>query len=251
MLFFAALFFCTACLYAAAGLGGGSTYIAILLLADIHYALIPIVALACNIVVVAGSSLNFMFKKLINLRLLIPHLTGSVPAAFIGGMLPVDKYVFEIIVCLALTLAGLQLLWSAKGYKENVSAYHLPSLPLAIGIGAGLGFVSGLIGIGGGIFLAPVLYLIRAARPVEIASTASVFILINSVAGLAGQFQKIDLAMMPPEFCLLPLAVLIGGQIGHHVSLHFLSASKMARLTSLLILFVAARIGYQLLSGGA
>ena len=248
MIFLALLFFITACLYAAAGFGGGSTYIAILLLADMDYRLIPIVALICNIIVVTGNSLNFTRKRLINLKLLVPHLIGSVPAAFIGGMLPVEKDIFEIIVCISLALAGAQLLWSASGYKNSKSDYHLPSLPLAIGIGAVLGFVSGLIGIGGGIFLAPVLYLIRAARPVEIASTASLFILINSIAGLAGQFQKIDMSIVFSDFWLLPLAVLIGGQIGHHSSLQFLSASKMAKLTALLILFVAARLAYQILS---
>ena len=106
-----------------------------------------------------------------------------------------------------------------------------------------MGFVSGVVGIGGGIFLSPILFLLRAAKPKHIVTAASVFILINSVSGVVGQLTKSNTLNAIPEYAYLILAVLIGGQLGNFLNLKILSAKILALITSLLVLFVAVRMG--------
>lgn len=241
------LFFIVAVLYSSVGFGGGSSYIALLIISGVAYEFIPAAALTCNIIVVSGNSFNYARHKQLNFDLLIPHLIGSVPAAYLGGLIHVEKVVFECLIFISLGVAGFQILYSSKKYTEESSQYKKPAKWLAISVGAVLGFLSGLIGIGGGIFLAPVLYLLKAGPPKQIASTASLFILINSIAGLSAQLQKNIPASFPEELLILPLMVFVGGQTGNLLSFKFLSAPRMAVITSLLVLFVSFRMGLKLI----
>ena len=136
----------------------------------------------CNIFVVSGNSFNYIKAGNLNLKLLIPYLIGSVPLAFIGGSLEIDKAVFEIFLFTVLALAGTLLLINFKSYDDKESRYRNIPVLISIFIGGILGFVSGIVGIGGGIFLSPILFLIKAAKPKYIVTTASLFILINSIS---------------------------------------------------------------------
>ena len=211
----AILFFVTAVLYSSVGFGGGSTYLALLLIWGIPYFIFPVVALSCNVIVVSGNCFNYIRAGNLNLKLLIPYLIGSIPLAYIGGSLPIEKQLFKILLFLALLFAGILLLFNFKSYDDKEESYRKVPIPFSILIGAVLGFISGVVGIGGGIFLSPILFLIRAGRPRHIITTASLFILINSISGIVGQLTKNAVLIEIPNYWYLLVAVLIGGQVGN------------------------------------
>jgi len=119
-------------------------------------------------------------------------------------------------------------------------------LYISVSIGSVLGFISGVVGIGGGIFLSPILFLLQAGKPRDIATTASIFILINSVSGLIAQLQKDHLRIEIVDYWFLILSVVIGGQIGNYLNLKILPSKGLAVLTAILVLFVALRMGYKI-----
>ena len=240
------LFFVTAILYSSVGFGGGSTYLALLLIWGIPYQIFPIIALSCNIIVVSGNSFNYIRAGNLNLKLLLPYLIGSIPLAFIGGSLPVEKEFFEILLLIVLSVAGLLLLFKFKSYDDKEENYRKIPIIISIFIGGILGFVSGVVGIGGGIFLSPILFLIRAAKPNHIITTASLFILINSLSGIIGQLTKSSVLSEIQNYWFLLLAVLIGGQIGNFLNLKIFPTRILALVTASLVLFVAIRMAYRL-----
>ena len=119
MIILSILFFITAILYSSVGFGGGSTYLALLLIWDIPYYIFPVIALLCNIIVVTGNSINYVRAGNHNFKLLIPFLIGSIPLAFLGGTLKINKEAFEILLFLVLSVAGLLLLINNKCYKDT------------------------------------------------------------------------------------------------------------------------------------
>ena len=240
------LFFVTAILYSSVGFGGGSTYLALLLIWGIPYQIFPIIALSCNIIVVSGNSFNYIRAGNLNLKLLLPYLIGSIPLAFIGGSLPIEKKFFEILLLIVLSVAGLLLLFKFKSYDDKEENYRKIPITISIFIGGILGFVSGVVGIGGGIFLSPILFLIRAAKPNHIITTASLFILINSLSGIIGQLTKSSVLSEIQNYWFLLLAVLIGGQIGNFLNLKIFPTRILALVTAGLVLFVAIRMAYKL-----
>ena len=246
MLLLAILFLSTAILYSSVGFGGGSTYLALLLVWDVPYFIFPVIALSCNIIVVSGNCLNYIRAGNLNLKLLIPYLVGSIPLAFIGGSLLIEKSLFEILLFLILLTAGILLLLNFKSYDDKEENYRkIPTL-VSILIGGLLGFISGVVGIGGGIFLSPILFLIRAGKPKHIVTTASLFILINSIFGIIGQLTKNGVINEIQNYWYLLVAVLIGGQLGNFLNLKIFPTRILALVTSLLVLFVAIRMGIRL-----
>ena len=248
MIILSILFFVTALIYSSVGFGGGSTYLAILLIWGVPYTIFPVIALVCNIIVVSGNSINFIRSKNINLNLLFPYLIGSIPFAFIGGSITIEKSLFEILLFCVLLVAGIFLLIESKSFnKEQIKINKIPRL-ISISIGSIIGFMSGIVGIGGGIFLSPFLFLMKAGYPRHITSSASLFILINSIFGIAGQLTKDQVLDQVITYWPLFLSVLIGGQIGSVLNIKFLSNKILALLTSFLVIFVAIRIGFKLIA---
>ena len=223
MIILSILFFVTALIYSSVGFGGGSTYLAILLIWGVPYTIFPVIALVCNIIVVSGNSINFIRYKNININLLFPYLIGSIPFAFIGGSITIEKSLFEILLFCVLLVAGIFLLIESKSFnKEQIKINKIPRL-ISISFGSIIGFMSGIVGIGGGIFLSPLLFLMKAGYPKHITSSASLFILINSIFGIAGQLTKDQVLDQVTNYWPLFLAVLIGGQIGSLLNIKFLS----------------------------
>lgn len=246
----ALLFLLTAALYASVGFGGGSTYIALLALADLDYRTLPVIALLCNIIVVMGGVLRFQARGLIDWRRIWPILALSVPAAWVGGRLAIDQDSFLILLGFSLAVAGLLLL--AEPFFRNRHAASHPAQSQATWfaptVGGAIGFLSGMVGIGGGIFLAPLLFLTNWADSRRIAATASVFILVNSVSGLIGQLMKSQWAggsAAITSYWPLFIAVFIGGQMGSFLASRALPEKWIQRLTALLVLYVAIRILWQ------
>jgi len=246
MVLLATLFLVTATLYSSVGFGGGSTYLALLLIWGIPYFIFPVIALSCNIVVVSGNCYNYIRAGNLNLKLLIPYLIGSIPLAFLGGSLTIDKKLFEILLFIVLVFAGFLLLINFKSYDDKDTSYKKIPISISILIGGIVGFVSGIVGIGGGIFLSPILFLIKADKPKYIVTTASLFILINSISAILGHLTKTGVLMEILNYWYLLAAVLIGGQVGNFLNLKIFPTRILALVTAFLVLFVAIRIGIRL-----
>ena len=240
------LFFLTAILYSSVGFGGGSTYLALLLIWGVPYQVFPIIALCCNIIVVSGNCFNYIKAGNINIKLLSPFLISSVPFAFIGGSLQLDKSFFEILLFIILTLAGLSLLLKFRSFDESQEVNNNIPKVTSFLIGGSIGFVSGVIGIGGGIFLSPILLLIKAGKTRHVATTASLFILINSISGLVGQLTKGFILNEIYYYWPLFLLVLIGGQLGNFLNIKILPTRVMILFTAGLVIFVSVRMGLRL-----
>ena len=242
MILLSILFLVTAIFYSSVGFGGGSTYLALLLIWDVPFFIFPVIALSCNIIVVSGNCFNYIKARNFNSRILLPYLIGSIPLAYIGGYLSIDKQLFEILLFLVLLAAGTLLLFNFKSYDDVDEKYKKNSILISILIGGFLGFISGLVGIGGGIFLSPILFLLRAAKPKHIVTTASLFILINSISGIIGQLSKNYVLEEIIKYWYLLFFVFIGGQIGNFLNLKIFPTRALALVTALLVLFVAFRI---------
>ena len=244
MYFTAFAFIAVAFLYASVGFGGGSTYTAILIESGLYWELVPPVSLVCNLVVVSGGVYHFAKAGHLNLRFAAPLVATSVPAAFFGGYLRLVESSFLQILGVALLISGLLMLLDRQWREGSVS---VPRAGSAIGLGLGLvlGGLAGITGIGGGIYLAPVLHLFRLAEAKTVAATCSLFILVNSLAGLAGQLAKLGESageLLNVEYLVLPLAVLIGGQVGSRAGANWFEASHIRCLTGLVIIVVAVRL---------
>lgn len=237
-------FFLTAALYASVGFGGGSTYTALLSLAGTDFRFLPAISLVCNVIVVTGGVIRFARAGEMPWKRVLPLVAVSAPLAWLGGLAPITEEMFRILLGLSLLVAGLLLLFQREA--AGAGATRGKSTPFDIAAGAGSGLLAGLVGIGGGIFLAPVLHLTRWGTPRAIAATASLFILINSIAGLAGQTMKLASGGqgLTPLLAYWPLmlAVLIGGQIGSYAAIRILSQTLVRRATGILILYVAGQL---------
>ena len=153
---------------------------------------------------------------------------------------------FQILLFFCLTISSVLLLIQTRQYKlANQIIKKIPFF-IAVLIGAIIGLVSGIVGIGGGIILSPILFNLKAAQPNKIVMAASLFILINSIAGFLGQIQKFNNISYLQPYLYLPLAVLLGGQLGNFLNIKILKSHILAILTSVLVLFVAIRLGLKI-----
>ena len=236
----ALLFAVIAFTYASVGFGGGSSYLALLALAALPFQEIRLTALICNIIVVTGGALIFFQNKQLNPRKILPLVVFSVPAAFLGAKMRMSEETFFGLLGVSLLAAAI-LLWfqPQREAEDSVSAPQ----PVRDGLlGGGIGLLSGMVGIGGGIFLSPLLHFFRWDTARKIAAAASIFILANSVSGIAGQ-----LAHLPPDLnwnrmALLGTAVFAGGQAGSRISVSYFNALLIRRLTAVLVLVAGVEV---------
>ncbi len=241
------LFFLVAVLYSSVGFGGGSSYLAILALTGLSYMQFRAIALLCNIVVVSGGTYIFAKNGHYNWSKVLPLTLLSVPLAFLGGYIEVSRTTFFIVLGIVLVAAAI-LMWLSKYMVSQVKPGATVRSKLVDGAtGGAIGFLSGMVGIGGGIFLAPILHLTNWDTPKRIAAAASFFILVNSVAGLLGQIQNPNFYFEPNIAFLLMVVVFFGGQIGSRLSAVKISPFVLKRTTALLIAFVGLRILFKYL----
>jgi uncharacterized membrane protein YfcA len=235
-------FFITALLYASVGFGGGSTYSALLALAGFDFRLLPILSLACNVVVVSGATIRFARAGTIPWRRALALSLAAAPLAVLGGLTPIKEEHFLMLLGGSLVLAGLALLLPRAPEAEGIPSRLGRFMPL---VAAPLGYLAGLVGIGGGIFLAPLLHLSRWSGARQIAATTSLFILINSLAGLAGQLAKAGTGRFAEALSGgLPLlvAVVLGGQLGSLMALRWLPERMIRWLTAALTIWAGSRL---------
>jgi uncharacterized membrane protein YfcA len=198
--------------------------------------------LSCQVIL-----LTILNQVILILKLLTPYLFGSIPFAFIGASISIEKELFEILLFFVLFIAGIFLLIESKSFNEDqIKLKQIPKI-LSIFVGSIIGFISGIVGIGGGIFLSPFLFLMKAGYPKHIVTSASLFILINSIFGVIGQLTKDTVFNEVLSYWPLFLSVFIGGQIGNFLNIKFLSNKTLTLITSLLVIFVAIRMGFKIL----
>lgn len=235
-------FFVTALLYASVGFGGGSTYAALLALSGLDYRLLPVLALACNIVVVAGNTVRFGRAGILPWRGAAVLTALAAPAALLGGLTPITREAFLLMLGVSLMLTGLFMLLPINRSSDPKPTRAARLMPFAA---APLGYLAGLVGIGGGIFLAPLLHLTRWRDARAIAATASLFILVNSIFGLVGQVLKNGtgtLSVAVENGLPLLIAVAVGGQIGSLMAVRFLPQAIIRWLTAALVMWVGGRL---------
>lgn len=207
------LLFSVAFLYASVGHGGASGYLAVMTVLSIEASIMKSSSLLMNVAVSVISFIGFYKAGHFKLKLLIPFIITSVPMAYIGGKMTLPEPIYKKIlaVCLLISVIRFVYQFNSKGEKENKPQNNF----LAALIGAAIGFVSGMIGIGGGIFLSPILLLFRWANLKETAAISSAFIFLNSIASLAGLIQKGNISL-PSQFQLGLIVAILGGILGSY-----------------------------------
>ncbi|MBI3252451.1 MAG: sulfite exporter TauE/SafE family protein [Candidatus Omnitrophica bacterium] len=231
-------FFFVAMIYSMVGFAGGSSYLALLVLAGLPYKQVPPVALLCNLIVSASAFWHFYKGGHFDLKKALPFIVFSIPLAFLGGKMAISKELFHLFLGFSLFVAGARMLLPDKNFMETRPVSSKKMWLVGMPLGAALGFLSGLVGIGGGIFLSPFLLLMRWMDAKQTAAAASFFILVNSLSGLLGQMHKGAAAPGEP-FLFLGLAVLLGGQFGARIGAYRLPRPGVQRITGLLILYVS------------
>ena len=213
-LLLATFFFVAALLYASVGHAGASAYLAIMALSGVAPDVARPTALALNIVVATWVTFRFWRGGYISGRVLLPFLIGSIPLAFLGGSLPVAPALYKKLVGIVLLFAAAGMALTARRAAAADTGRARPQVPTvpAVGIGAGIGLLSGLTGTGGGIFLSPVLLFAGWAETRAASGLAAPFILGNSIAGLAGNVSR--LASLPSTLPIWIVAVVLGAVLG-------------------------------------
>lgn len=237
-------FFLIALIYASVGFGGGSSYLAVMAVMAVPFEVMRPAALLCNIVVVTGGTLIFYRQGLLNFRRIWPFLLFSVPMSFLGGYYPIGEATFFRILGITLLVAAV-VLWFNDRYPSTQSPDKIQKPPiLAAILGGGIGFLSGLVGIGGGIFLSPVLHFLKWDNAPKISALACVFIMANSLSGLVGQLSRPT--SMDWNFTLpLLFVVLLGGLLGSRLGSVKFSMVHIQKITALLIFVAAINILYR------
>ncbi len=238
LLLLCVLFFAIALIYSSVGLGGGSSYIAVLLMVGLSVGDIRFITLVCNIIVVSFSFSNSPRAGPFKHQKLPPLVVLSIPFAFLVGLISPEEGIYKIIAAVALIAAAITI-FLMRGQKETDSTNYSPMVMPAVG--GGIGMLSGFIGMGGGVFLSPVLHFIRWDRTKYISAAISFFILTNSAAGLSGQLIS-NPNIEVDSIVMLGLSVLVGGQIGNRLNIHFMNPRKIKIITAIVIGFVGCRI---------
>ena len=233
------IFFLIALFYSSVGFGGGSSYLAILSLFLSDFYEIRTTALVLNICVVTIGIHFFIRNRVFDIKKCWPFLLSGIPMAFLGAQLQMTQRVFFLILGSALILSGAFLILKFVTYRLESKEFNMPK---KMSIGGGVGLLAGVSGIGGGIFLSPVLHLFSWANPQTIASLASVFILANSTSGLIGLTASGTFHLNPDLIFQLVIAVVLGGITGSWLSGKKFNLRFLGVLTAILVVYAGLRL---------
>ncbi len=234
------LFFSAAFLYSLVGFAGGSSYLLILALAGVSQALIPSTALVCNLAVSSVAFYHFSKAGHFNFKRTLPFIMLSIPMAFLGAKINLPRELFFILLGISLMAASLRIFITQKDLEIKGSIASMEMWGVGLPVGAGIGFFSGFLGIGGGIFLTPLLMLMRWMSAKEAAATVSFFIFVNSLSGLLARFQNGFTGH--PDILMLALAALAGGTIGSMIGSERLSVRYFQKALATLLLYVSVNL---------
>lgn len=238
----AAALFAVAVLYSAVGHAGASGYLAVLALIGLAPEAMKPTALVLNLVVATVGATQFTRAGHFAWRTFWPFALGSIPAAWLGGAMKLPVSSYKAIVGVVLVLSAIRLLWTARlpAEREAAADAHAPPVAAALPIGAGLGLLSGLTGVGGGIFLSPVLLLLGWAGAKRTAAVSVWFILVNSAAGLLGHLASLQ--RVPADVAAWAPTVLVGGLVGSTLGSRFLPGPAIRRLLAVVLVLAGAKL---------
>jgi hypothetical protein len=234
------LVFLVAILYSSVGFGGATSYLAMMSLFEVSPALASTIALCLNILVASIAFGNYSLSGHLKISLLWPFLITSVPAAFLGGVLRINLSVYQFLLHLVLFFVALRILFFPK---PDVRADHPPQPPklgVALIFGILLGLVSGIVGIGGGVFLSPLIILAGWGSAKQAAASSAAFIVLNSISGLAGRISSGTFMFDSLGWVLLPVGV-VGGLIGGYFGSRHLVGKNLQRFLASILLIVVLR----------
>jgi uncharacterized membrane protein YfcA len=230
--FLAALFFLVAFTYSSVGLGGGSSYTALMAVFGVSTLAIPLISLSLNLLVTSVGSFNFIRNRHARTKLILPFLISSIPMAYLGGSLNLPKEIFYWILLLSLVFVAARIyFWKTATIKMNIAQNGKTVISLAAG--SILGLVAGIVGIGGGIYLVPLIIILGLGNEKEAAACGAIFIWLNSCSGLISriQYNSIDLTNYIP----LIAAVLAGGTTGSFMGSFKFSPKAMEKILGAVI----------------
>jgi uncharacterized membrane protein YfcA len=237
-IFIAVAVFAAALLFAIAGHTGASAYLAIFGLLDMTPDEIKPTVLALNVVVGIVAVYKFTRAGHFSWRLIWPFILTSIPFSFLGGLITLPTPIYRLLVGVVLVYAALRMLFNVPDKKETQQDF--PPVWLSLLLGAGIGFTGGLIGIGGGILLSPILLLTKWAGPQLTAGTIAVFVLVNSISGLLGHWSTS--MHLPSQLPVWGVMALVGGWIGAEIGSRRLSATTIRRMLGLILLLAGTRM---------
>lgn len=230
--------------YSSVGLGGGTAYTALLAIFGLGHRMIPPISLSLNVTVTLLASLNYARKGYARPRLIMPFVATSMPMAYLGGTIDVGEKVFQaLLIGLLMVVAGRIYFWPRPVVKWEPGL--VPGLMAALLIGALLGLISGMVGIGGGILLVPVIILLGLASPREAAATGAVFIVLNSLSGLAAHLPRREVALSEILVFLIP--VIVGGFLGSYLGSTRFVPRTIQRILGLILLVAIVLLGWRFL----
>lgn len=238
LLIIAAAILLMAALYSSVGHAGASGYLAVMALAGLAPAVMKPTALMLNILVATLATVRFYRAGYFSWRVLLPFALSSVPFAFVGGALTLPGSVYQKVVGLALLFAAY-MLWRRAAAQAVAEARPVP-LPAAVALGAVIGLLSGITGVGGGIFLSPILLLAGWAETRQASGVAAAFILVNSLAGLAGHLASVR--AVPESIYLWGAAAVVGGLVGTELGRRRLATVTLRRVLSAVLVIAGLKM---------
>ena len=230
--------FVVAILYSSVGHGGASGYLAVMAFLAVAPEVTRPTALVLNLFVASIGTVQFYRAGYFSWNIFLPFAAASIPMAAIGGMIQLPTNVYKIVLGVVLCLAAVRLAVKLKN-DDEISE---PPLAACLLIGAVIGLLSGLVGVGGGIFLTPVLLLMRWAETRVAAGVSVLFILVNSAAGLVGQYSRGALDALPNEVWLWIGAAVAGGLIGSTLGSRKFNSITLRRILALVLVFAGVKL---------
>jgi uncharacterized protein len=228
--------FVVAILYSSVGHGGASGYLAVMALLAVAPEITRPTALVLNVFVATIGTIQFYRARYFSWRIFLPFAITSIPFAYIGGTITLPTTVYKIVLGAVLIVAAIRLAWNLKSDPETKE----PNIAVALLIGAIIGLLSGLVGVGGGIFLTPVLLLMNWSDTKTAAGVSAMFILVNSISGLAGNYSQV--MSLPSNVWFWIIAAVVGGIVGSTLGAKRFDSLTLRRVLALVLLFAGVKL---------
>ncbi len=228
--------FIVAILSSSVGHGGASGYLAVMALLAVAPEITRPTALVLNVFVATIGTIQFFRAGYFSWRVFLPFAITSIPFAFVGGMITLPTTVYKIVLGVVLVLAAIRLAWNLRSEPE----VREPNIVIALIIGAVIGLLSGLVGVGGGIFLTPILLLMNWSETKTAAGVSAMFILVNSISGLAGNYSQV--IALPSNVWIWITAAVVGGLIGSTLGAKRFDSITLRRVLALVLLFAGVKL---------
>jgi uncharacterized membrane protein YfcA len=228
--------FVVAILYSSVGHGGASGYLAVMALLAVAPEITRPTALVLNVFVATIGTIQFYRAGYFSWRTFLPFAVTSIPFAFVGGLITLPTTAYKIVLGIVLILAAIRLAWNLRSEAEIKE----PNIIIAVMIGAIIGLLSGLVGVGGGIFLTPILLLMNWSETKTAAGVSAMFILVNSISGLAGNYSQV--VSLPSNVWIWVMAAVVGGVIGSTLGAKRFDSLTLRRVLALVLLFAGVKL---------